>query len=244
MATKEQIKNFIEKIAPIVVNEATTRKNLSRKWVLPSVAIAQAACESAWGTSTKMVKANALFGIKVGKSKAHFGEAWKDKAYSTRTKECYDGKTYTTITDMFRAYDSIEDSVEDYFDMLSKCTRYRLCLNNPSPFDTISAIKNGGYATSPTYINTIMNIIKTHRLDKYDYPITNTTSRKTLRIWSMGEDVLYSQEILSRLGYYTGKLDGIFGPKTQVAVEQFQSNYGLKVDGIIGPKTWAKLQTL
>lgn len=244
MATKEQVKNFIEKIAPIVVNEATTRKNLSRKWVLPSVAIAQAACESAWGQSTKMVAANALFGIKVGKSKAHFGNAWKDKAYSTKTKECYDGKTYTTITDMFRAYDSIEDSVEDYFDMLSKCTRYRLCLNNPSPFDTISAIKNGGYATSPTYINTIMSIINTHNLDKYDYCVTNTTSRKTLRIWSMGEDVLYSQEILSRLGYYTGKLDGIFGPKTQVATEKFQSDYGLKVDGIIGPKTWAKLQTL
>jgi len=35
--------------------------------------------------------------------------------------------------------------------------------------------------------------------------------------------------------------DGIFGPKTEAAVKQFQSNNGLTVDGIVGPKTLAKL---
>ena len=39
-------------------------------------------------------------------------------------RECYDGKTYTNITDMFRAYSSIEDAVEDYYDMLAFCSRY------------------------------------------------------------------------------------------------------------------------
>ncbi|MDE6365812.1 MAG: phage holin family protein [Lachnospiraceae bacterium] len=76
------------------------------------------------------------------------GTAWKDKAYSTRTKECYDGKTYVNITDMFRAYDTISDAIEDYYNMLASCSRYRNCLKQTDPGDCITAIKNGGYATS------------------------------------------------------------------------------------------------
>jgi peptidoglycan hydrolase-like protein with peptidoglycan-binding domain len=36
-------------------------------------------------------------------------------------------------------------------------------------------------------------------------------------------------------------IDGIFGPKTETAVKDFQSGEGLTVDGIVGPQTWAKL---
>ncbi len=75
--------------------------------------------------------------LKLEKNKVNFGRHWNSKAYSTKTKECYDGKTYVNITDMFRAY----DSVEDYYDMLGSCTRYAKCVG-------ITAIKNGGYATS------------------------------------------------------------------------------------------------
>lgn len=35
--------------------------------------------------------------------------------------------------------------------------------------------------------------------------------------------------------------DGIFGPKTQAAVEAFQESHGLYVDGIVGPNTWSVL---
>ncbi len=168
MATKTQVTNFIKKIAPIAQAKAACRG----KWSLPSVCIAQACCESAYGTSQKMIKANALFGIKVGVSKAHFGKAWKDKAYSTVTKECYDGKTYVNITDMFRAYDSIEEAVEDYYDMLASCSRYRGCLNQKDPGACITAIKNGGYATDPKYISTIMSIIKANNLTQYDSVVT------------------------------------------------------------------------
>lgn len=152
MATQAQVKAFIDKITPIAQKKAVSRT----KWSLPSVCIAQCCCESAYGTSPKMVNANAVLGIKVGKSKVHFGKAWKDKAYSTKTKECYDGKTYVNITDMFRAYDSIDDAIEDYYDMLATCSRYKGCLNQTNPKTCITVIKNGGYATSPTYINTII----------------------------------------------------------------------------------------
>lgn len=168
MATQAQVKAFIKKIAPIAQAKAVGRGN----WSLPSVCIAQACCESAYGTSTKMLKANALFGIKVGKSKAHFGQAWKDKAYSTVTKECYDGRTYVNITDMFRAYGCIEDAVEDYYDMLASCRRYRGCLNQQDPRACITAIKNGGYATDPNYITTVMSIIKANNLTQYDSAVT------------------------------------------------------------------------
>ena len=164
MASREEVKRFIDRVAPIFVEKACGRV----KWSLPSVGIAQACCESAYGTSGKMFASNALMGIKVGKSRVHFGTAWNDRAYSTVTKECYDGKTYTNITDMFRAYDCIEDSVEDYYDMLASCTRYAACLNEPDAKRCITAIKNGGYATDPAYIGTIMSIIRVNDLTQYD----------------------------------------------------------------------------
>ncbi|MCL2774183.1 MAG: hypothetical protein FWD71_12650 [Oscillospiraceae bacterium] len=40
---------------------------------------------------------------------------------SRQAKECYDGVNYTTITALFRAYDSIEAGVADYFALLSGC---------------------------------------------------------------------------------------------------------------------------
>ena len=45
------------------------------------------------------------------------------------------------------------------------------------------------------------------------------------------------QTKLKRWGYYTGNVDGIFGPKTKSAVKYFQRKNGLAVDGIVGPNT-------
>lgn len=49
------------------------------------------------------------------------------------------------------------------------------------------------------------------------------------------------QTKLKRWGYYTGSVDGIYGPKTKAAVKYFQRKNGLAVDGIVGPKTAAAL---
>lgn len=148
---------FIPTIAPLVVAE-----NNKRGYPLfSSVVIAQAICESGWGQSKIMMKANAIFGIKATSS-------WKGKVYNANTQECYDGSTYTNITACFRAYNSVAESISDYFDLITKSERYRKACVATSPLECITAIKNGGYATSPTYINTIMSIINSNNLTQYD----------------------------------------------------------------------------
>ena len=37
------------------------------------------------------------------------------------------------------------------------------------------------------------------------------------------------------------QVDGIFGPRTKSAVQDFQRSKGLSPDGIVGPLTWARL---
>lgn len=156
MMTKQE---FLNTIAGIVRAENLRRGNI----LFNSVVIAQAICESGWGQSEIMMKANAVFGIKA------YG--WNGKVYNSKTKECYDGKNYTNVEACFRAYNSLEESVKDYFDLITTSQRYRKACVAGSPIECITEIKNGGYSTSPTYVNTIMSIINSNNLTKYDKEI-------------------------------------------------------------------------
>lgn len=49
------------------------------------------------------------------------------------------------------------------------------------------------------------------------------------------------QTQLKKLGYYSGTIDGVAGPLTMGAVQNFQRQEGLTVDGIVGPATRAVL---
>ena len=66
---------------------------------------------------------------------------------------------------------------------------------------------------------------------------------RTLSKGMKGEDVRAVQVRLTVLGYYDGKLDGIYGNGTRDAVELFQARNAMKVDGKVGPRTLAKLQS-
>jgi N-acetylmuramoyl-L-alanine amidase len=59
-----------------------------------------------------------------------------------------------------------------------------------------------------------------------------------------GDDVSELQLRLSKLGFDTGRVDGIFGPATQAAVGDFQRNAGLVGDEVCGPETTAALRRL
>ena len=60
-----------------------------------------------------------------------------------------------------------------------------------------------------------------------------------LKMGSAGNDVRNLQEMLNLVVSTSPKLntDGIFGPKTQARVLQFQKNSGLQADGVVGPIT-------
>lgn len=59
-----------------------------------------------------------------------------------------------------------------------------------------------------------------------------------------GPDVLHAQRRLKDLGFFSGPVNGTFGPETDAAVRAFQSRNGLQVDGIIGPDTWSALNEM
>ena len=90
------------------------------------------------------------------------------KVYNSKTKECYDGVTNVTIDACFRAYTSFADSISDYFDLICKNSRYKKAINSSSPEECIKAIKDGGYATDPKYVDSILKIIKSNKLEQYD----------------------------------------------------------------------------
>ena len=62
-----------------------------------------------------------------------------------------------------------------------------------------------------------------------------------LRQGATGGEVKEVQRRLKNWGYYSGKLDGIYGSNTVKAVKNFQSKNGLTADGICGKATYAAL---
>jgi len=59
-----------------------------------------------------------------------------------------------------------------------------------------------------------------------------------------GDDVAELQSRLSQLGFDSGRIDGIFGDDTNIALMDFQRNAGLKVDGICDRATLVDLHRL
>jgi N-acetyl-anhydromuramyl-L-alanine amidase AmpD len=56
-----------------------------------------------------------------------------------------------------------------------------------------------------------------------------------------GASVKELQKLLKHHGFYTGAIDGDFGPGTEGAVKKFQLSKGLTVDGIVGKRTYRHL---
>lgn len=154
MATTEQINAFLDKIAPLIVREAK-----ARGYKVASPIIAQACCESAFGTSSLGYKYHNYFGMKCGSS-------WKGKSVNLKTKEEYNSQL-VSIRDNFRVYDSMEDGVIGYFNFINT-KRYENLKSANSARQYLEFIKADGYATSSTYVTTNMGIVDKYGLTKYD----------------------------------------------------------------------------
>ena len=178
---------FLSLIVPLAQAEAKRRKDAGTGFVLPSVCVGQAALETGWGGSSLMTKANAFFGIKATAS-------WGGKVFSSKTQECYDSVTYTTITAAFRAYDTPADSVKDYYDLITGSTRYAAAVNATDARTAITVIKEGGYATSPTYVTNVMAVIDSNNLTQYDNVVTGNAEPQPAESKSAEE---LAQEIIN-----------------------------------------------
>lgn len=229
MASSAQAKQFIQRIAPIIQEEAK-----KRGYQVCSPVIAQACIESAFGTSMLGSKWHNYFGMKCG-------SAWKGKSINLKTKEEYTVGTLTTIRDNFRVYDSMEDGVKGYFDFIST-KRYANLKSASTPKEYLELIKKDGYATSSSYVSTNMSCITKYDLDKYDWNNIQSVSNpyrltdSIIKKGSKGESVKWLQYELNKHGYKLS-VDGDFGAKTEAAVRDFQSKNKLVVDGIVGKNT-------
>lgn len=66
-------------------------------------------------------------------------------------------------------------------------------------------------------------------------------SSQVIQKGATGDDVIELQARLKHIGFYSGKIDGVFGWGTYWALRNFQYEFGMKIDGIAGSSAKDKL---
>ena len=143
--------------------------------ILASVSLAQFILESGYGKSELAQNANNIFGMKCSLSgNTWSGSSWDGKSkYTKKTQEQNPDRSMVTITADFRKYPCIEDSITDHsayllgakngsklrYAGLKECTDYK---------KAVQIIKDGGYATSLTYVEKLISIIERWSLTQFD----------------------------------------------------------------------------
>lgn len=216
------VTKIIEKVGPLFTADQ------KKTGVLASVSLAQFILESDYGRSELAQNANNCFGMK----KSLSGNTWPDSAwdgksvYNKETKEYVNGK-YVTVTAAFRKYACVEDSIEDHsayllgakngsklrYNGLKGCTDYK---------KAITIIKNGGYATSPDYIQKICNLIEKYNLTQYDVSTTATTSSSYYKKYTGNSDKI--DTVFAAVGV-PEKYRGTYSKRKPVAEKNGISSY-------------------
>ena len=231
-------KSFLEKLKPYVIQDMKDSK------ILASLTAAQAFIESNKGNSGLTVQCNNLFGIK-GEYKGQSGLFW--------TTEYYNG-VRTRVQAKFRKYPSWAESIADHSDLFNRMKRYENLRGETNYQKACLYVKQDDYATSPTYTQTLLNVIEKYELYSWDAEVLGgqidmkpikevqkAITYPTLKMGNKNDYVLNWQKYLNANGYPCGLEDGKFGKNTELAVKQYQISKGLTADGIIGPKTWESL---
>ena len=136
-ASSEEREEFISGLMPHA--EAAARE----LGVDPRNLIAQAALETGWGRS-EPGDSNNLFGIKAGAN-------WNGASVQANTEE-FAGGVASRVDANFRAYETRQESVEDYVQLIRDNPRYAGALNTGSDVQAFAnALQRGGYATDPDY---------------------------------------------------------------------------------------------
>lgn len=140
--------------------------------ILPSIVIAQAIQESNWGQSQLYLKANNIFGVKgnyKGASIRYYTTEYvsNDTEVPKGTKVERDGdrkKIYVPAT--FRKYPNVYTAVENH----DKVTALNFIKQkNITDYQKqAKLLQSNGYATDPSYAQSLINLIKQYNLSKYD----------------------------------------------------------------------------
>lgn len=171
----EQRVAFIEEIAPMVIRAYETLGK-----VKPSVCIGMACVESNYGYGTDgkrfMYNKKAVLGQKVGSGKTAT-KYWSKKFFVASTKEEYQIGVHTTIKDAFRGYDSLQQCFYNYYELLNT-NLYKRVKANADYQTQMRQIKQCGYMTSSTEVDTVLSIISNFKLTKYDDEVVEEKSSK------------------------------------------------------------------
>ena len=162
----------VKKIGPLAAADQ------KKSGVLASVTAAQFILESGYGTSELAQNANNCFGMKKSLSGNTWeGSSWDGKSvYTKKTQEQNTDGSYVTITANFRKYSCVEDSIADHSAYLlgamnGKAQRYAGLKGCTDYKKAAQIIKDGGYATSLTYVSKLCEIIERWNLTQYDVKV-------------------------------------------------------------------------
>ena len=168
---------FLNRIAPLAIEE------MSRTGLDASVIMAQAALESSWGKSGLSSKYANYYGMTSGciNNSAYPPSQYRGTVLrpGSEFNNCtgnafWDGTVVAMCNkdggdcQWYRVYDSFENSTKDHNRLLLESSRYSNCNKYRDPQDQIQCIKNGGYATAPDYVSSVMSVINAHNLSKFD----------------------------------------------------------------------------
>jgi flagellar protein FlgJ len=130
------------------------------------VLLAQAALETGWGKNViKMTDGQSSFNL--FNIKAH--NNWTGKQATINTLEYDKGGVARQEKARFRAYDSYQDSFNDYVRFIKENPRYQQALKQRSePEQYMHELQAAGYATDPVYANKVMRIYHSETLSNLD----------------------------------------------------------------------------
>ena len=149
---------FIKQIAALVKKYAP-----SYGIKVHSPIIAQACLESAYGTSELAVNACNFFGLKYREGRCKTCIGVYDKVGSEQNA---DG-SYTSSAMKWCKFADMENGVIGYFDF-TNISNYASLKGVTDPREYLEKIKSAGYATSLSYVDNVMAVIKSWDLTQYD----------------------------------------------------------------------------
>ena len=216
------------------------REDMKKSGILASVSTAQFILESGFGKSELAQNANNCFGMKTSLSgNSWSGSAWDGKSkYTKKTKEEYKEGVLTEIIADFRKYPCVEDSISDHSAYLigaknGSKLRYAGIKGMTDYKKVAQLIKEGGYATSLTYVEKLCGIIEKWDLTVFDANSVkeNTYWYRVRKSWSDAKSQVGAYTVLENAkaeveknpGYYVFDMGGniIYSPKNQSATSPF-----------------------